>query len=51
MRIIENGYPMESVPVFPSLPSVNEPAEADIVLEYIASIPEQVMLLNKILTK
>lgn len=51
MRIIENGYPMESVPVFPSLPSVNEPSEADIVLEYIASIPEQAILLNNILNK
>jgi 3-deoxy-manno-octulosonate cytidylyltransferase (CMP-KDO synthetase) len=51
MRIIENGYIIESVAVFPSLPSVNEPAEADIVLDYIASVPEQSMLLNKILTK
>jgi 3-deoxy-manno-octulosonate cytidylyltransferase (CMP-KDO synthetase) len=51
MRIIENGYTMESVPVFPSLPSVNEPGEADIVLEYIKSIPEQAELLDEILAK
>ncbi len=51
MRIIENGYSMESVPVFPSLPSVNEPAEVDIIFEYIASVPEQGRLLNEILDK
>jgi 3-deoxy-manno-octulosonate cytidylyltransferase (CMP-KDO synthetase) len=51
MRIIENGYNLESVPVFPSLPSVNEPAEAEIVLKYIASNPEQSFLLDEILAR
>ncbi len=49
MRMIENGYEVTSVPVFPSLPSVNEPAEADIVLNYIKNNPEQLSLLKKIL--
>jgi 3-deoxy-manno-octulosonate cytidylyltransferase (CMP-KDO synthetase) len=49
MRIIENGYTMTSVPVYPSLPSVNEPEEANIVLEYINNIPEQSKLLNDLL--
>lgn len=49
MRVIENGYIMMSVPVEPSLPSVNEPGEADIVLNYIESIKEQKLLLDTIL--
>lgn len=49
MRIIENGYKLQSVPVSPSLPSVNEPAEADIVLEYIQNTDEQKTLLETIL--
>ncbi len=49
MRVIENGFSMISVPVSPSLPSVNEPEEADIVLEYIRKIPVQEDLLNTIL--
>jgi 3-deoxy-manno-octulosonate cytidylyltransferase (CMP-KDO synthetase) len=49
MRIIENGFTLESVEVSPSLPSVNEPHEADIVLEYIRQDPEQLSLLNKIM--
>jgi hypothetical protein len=40
---------MTSVPVTPSLPSVNEPEEADIVLEYIKNNPEQNEILNYIL--
>ena len=35
MRIIENGYNLISVQVYPSLPSVNEPEEAEIVKRYI----------------
>jgi len=50
MRIIENGYLLQSVPVSPSLPSVNEPKEADIVLEYIRKNPEQKRLLEQVLT-
>ena len=49
MRMIENGYEVTSVAVSPSLPSVNEPAEADIVLNYIKNNEEQQTLLNKIL--
>jgi 3-deoxy-manno-octulosonate cytidylyltransferase (CMP-KDO synthetase) len=49
MRIIENGSRMISVSVEPSLPSVNEPAEANIVLEYLENNLIQKELLNKIL--
>jgi len=49
MRIIENGYNVSSVAVSPSLPSVNEPSEADIVLSYISNNNEQQDILNKIL--
>lgn len=49
MRMIENGFEVTSVAVYPSLPSVNEPAEADIVLNYIKNNEEQQSLLNKIL--
>lgn len=49
MRIIENGYYLDSVPVSPSLPSVNEPKEADIVLNYIKSNKDQYKLLNKVI--
>lgn len=49
MRMIENGYKVTSVAVSPSLPSVNEPAEAEIVLNYIENNMEQKDLLNKIL--
>ncbi len=49
MRILEAGHRLYSVPVAESLPSVNEPQEADIVLEYIRSTPEQKQLLERIL--
>lgn len=49
MRIIETGHQLMSVPVEESLPSVNEPEEADEVLAYIENNTEQNMLLNKIL--
>ena len=49
MRIIENGYVLQSVPVDVSLPSVNEPHEASIVKEYIQSNPLQQELLDRIL--
>ena len=51
MRIIENGSTMISVSVDPSLPSVNEPTEANIVLEYLENNIIQKELLNKILNK
>lgn len=50
MRIIENGFSLFSVPVTPSLPSVNEPGEAGIVIDYIETRPEQKELLDKVLT-
>jgi 3-deoxy-manno-octulosonate cytidylyltransferase (CMP-KDO synthetase) len=50
MRILENGFTITSVPVMPSLPSVNEPAEAHIVLDYIENNAEQKALLTQILT-
>jgi CMP-2-keto-3-deoxyoctulosonic acid synthetase len=49
MRILENGFSLQSVPVSPSLPSVNEPAEAHIVLDYIENNEEQKLLLEQIL--
>lgn len=50
MRIVENGYNLQSVPVHPSLPSVNEPDEAEIVLNYIRNNDEQRILLERILS-
>lgn len=49
MRLLERGIPLTSVPVAPSLPSVNEPQEADIVLEYVRREPEQAALLERVL--
>lgn len=49
MRIIESGYDLYSVPVDPSLPSINEPHEADIVLDYLENNSEQNTLLKQIL--
>jgi 3-deoxy-manno-octulosonate cytidylyltransferase (CMP-KDO synthetase) len=49
MRIIENGFTIRSVQVSPSLPSVNEPREADIVLDYISKNDEQRKLLALVL--
>jgi len=51
MRIIESGYSLQSVPVSPSLPSVNEPDEANIVLDYIKQNDEQNELLLKIMNQ
>ena len=49
MRVIENGYFMKSVPVMPSLPSVNQPNETHEVLSYLKNNSEQAELLQKIL--
>jgi 3-deoxy-manno-octulosonate cytidylyltransferase (CMP-KDO synthetase) len=48
MRIIEYGYTLRSVPVSPSVASINEPAEADVVLEYIQNDDEQRILLEQL---
>lgn len=50
MRIVDNGYILRSIPVSPSLPSVNEPDEAEIVLDYIRHNAEQRALLERILS-
>ena len=49
MRVIENGYDLYSVPVEPSLASVNEPHEIEIILNYLKNDAEQKALLEKIL--
>jgi 3-deoxy-manno-octulosonate cytidylyltransferase (CMP-KDO synthetase) len=49
MRMIEHGYRVRSVPVSHSLPSVNEPGEAETVLEYIEHDAEQKQLLDQII--
>ena len=49
MRIIENGYNLYSVPVEPSLASINTPNEVDTVLNYLENNIEQQALLQKIL--
>lgn len=51
MRIIENGYKLMSVPVEPSLPSVNEPHDVQIVLDYAQKDAEQIRILNFITNK
>ena len=49
MRIIENNFRLKSVPINTSLPSVNEPHEANIVMDYIESSDEQKNILNRII--
>ena len=49
MRIVENNMSFMSVPVSPSLPSVNEPRDVDIVLKYCHSDPDQLALRNQIM--
>lgn len=49
MRILENGYPLVSLPVEPSLPSINEPQEVQSVLNCLSSDNEQKKLLTQVL--
>lgn len=49
MRIIDNDFILQSVQLSPSLPSVNEPHETQIVLNYIQNNAEQQGLLAQIL--
>jgi 3-deoxy-manno-octulosonate cytidylyltransferase (CMP-KDO synthetase) len=49
MRIIEYGHIIKSISVEPSLPSVNEPHEAQLVKSYVESSIEQQNLLKKYL--
>jgi 3-deoxy-manno-octulosonate cytidylyltransferase (CMP-KDO synthetase) len=51
MRIIENGFIIKSIAVEPSLPSVNEPGEVDIVLKYIQQNKEQTNLLEQVVSR
>ena len=50
MRIIESEFSLYSVNVSPSLPSINEPHEVNIVLDYLKSNKEQQILLKKIIS-
>lgn len=50
MRVIENDRALFSVHVEPSLPSVNEPHEMDIVLDVLARSAEQQQLLHRVLS-
>jgi 3-deoxy-manno-octulosonate cytidylyltransferase (CMP-KDO synthetase) len=50
MRIIENEFLLYSIPVSESLPSINEPDEAKIVLDVLEKNPQQNLLLQKILS-
>ena len=47
MRIIENGNRLISVPFEESLPSVNEPNEVDIVIDYMKNKAIQRTLLSQ----
>jgi len=49
MRIIENNFKLKSVHINTSLPSVNEPHEASIVLDYIENSVEQKKILKTII--
>ncbi len=49
MQIIESNFNLKSVPVSPSLPSVNEPNEVQVVLDYLRENLEQRDLLNRLL--
>lgn len=48
MRAIENGYKINAVNLEESTPSVNEPNELNVVLEYLKNNKEQILLLQKI---
>lgn len=49
MKIIDNGYKLKSVNITPTLPSVNEPHEIDIINEWIVQNDSQQKLLKIIL--
>ena len=49
LRILEHGHTLKSVPVSHSLPSINEPAELDPVLQAVRRDPEQKSLLDRVL--
>jgi 3-deoxy-manno-octulosonate cytidylyltransferase (CMP-KDO synthetase) len=51
MRVVENGFVFTSVDVMPSLPSVNEPSEVEIIIDCLKNNQEQNLLLSEILQK
>lgn len=46
MRILDHGMSMQSVPLDIALPSVNEPEEAEIVIQYLENLQDQQVLLK-----
>lgn len=50
MRLIEYGYSLASVSLEPSLPSVNEPHEVDVVLDHLRNNAEQSEILRSVLS-
>jgi len=50
MQIIESNFNLKSVPVSPSLPSVNEPNEVQVVLDYLKENMEQSDILKGLLS-
>jgi 3-deoxy-manno-octulosonate cytidylyltransferase (CMP-KDO synthetase) len=49
MRIIESGHDFRCIEVTPSLPSINEPEEVQIVLDLLAEEKEQQVLLRAVM--
>jgi len=49
MRIIDNGYELKSISISPTLPSINEPNEVEIVKEYVLKDRYQQRIINQIL--
>ena len=47
MRLLDHGMSMQSVPLDIALPSVNEPNEGDIVIQYLNNHPDQQVLLKQ----
>ena len=50
MKIIENDFSLYSVPVSPSLPSVNEPSDVDKIYCYVRDNVDQKSLLDTVLS-
>lgn len=48
MRMIDHGMTLTAVPFERALPSVNEPHEADIVIDYVNQHPEQKRMIERI---
>ena len=48
IRIVDNNYKLKSISITPTLPSVNEPEEVEIVNEYISENEEQKKLIKLI---